>query len=85
MGRFLVLLAAAAAVAAVVAALRRRRRTSPAAHVGARPAPPPVRPLPEEPAGEAEAPTRFVEVAEAEEARRHAAAERLKAEIGGEG
>jgi hypothetical protein len=83
-GRFLVLLAAAAAVAAAVAALR-RRRPSPAAHVGARPAPPPVRPLPEEPAGEAEAPTRFVEVAEAEEARRHAAAERLKAEIGGEG
>jgi hypothetical protein len=88
MRRVLVTLAVVAAAAAVVAALRRRPQPeAPFAAPAARPPqePGPVRPLAHEPPGTAdEAPaTRFVELAEDEQSRRHEAAERLKADLAG--
>jgi hypothetical protein len=88
MRRVLVLLAAAAAAAVIVAALRRRPEAGAAyAAPAARPAegPEPVRPVADEPEGTGDdAPaTRFFELADDEQSRRHEAAERLKTELHG--
>jgi hypothetical protein len=86
MRRVPVLLAVAIAAAAVVAALRRRPEAdAPYAAPAPRPAREPVRPVVDEPPGTADdAPaTRFVELAEDEQSRRHEAAERLKADLHG--